>query len=115
MGTTLPKYELSGRFTGAEGNASRWLNRLQYDFKSAGYTSPDLEMFFEAIDILFEGPAAEWLEWQPQIPRDPERDTRPQEDQPSEEALGPKDLYAENFRKTLQDGKRRGLYLAEDF
>ncbi|KAK6585463.1 hypothetical protein PZA11_002190 [Diplocarpon coronariae] len=62
MGTTLPKYELSGRFTGAEGNASRWLNRLQYDFKSAGYTTPDPEMFFEAIDILFEGQAAEWLD-----------------------------------------------------
>ncbi|KAI1000722.1 hypothetical protein K3495_g7478 [Podosphaera aphanis] len=60
-------YALCGRFDGQKVTASRWLSRLNMDFKKASLKTP--EDFFEAIDILFEDKAANWLDTSPRWKR----------------------------------------------
>jgi hypothetical protein len=55
--TTLPDYTQSGRYNGSTA-AARWLTRLGYDFRKAGYEEPSASLFFEAVDILFDSEAA---------------------------------------------------------
>ncbi|KHJ30201.1 hypothetical protein EV44_g3593 [Erysiphe necator] len=61
----LPKFEQAGRFLGEGYSGARWLSRLDYDFKTAGHKITSPEIFFFAIDILFEGEAASWLDSNP--------------------------------------------------
>ncbi|KAI6245779.1 hypothetical protein HI914_06265 [Erysiphe necator] len=56
-------YTLCGRFDGQKVTPSRWLTRLNMDLKKASLKKP--EYFFEAIDILFEDKAANWLDTSP--------------------------------------------------
>ncbi|KHJ30504.1 hypothetical protein EV44_g3147 [Erysiphe necator] len=56
-------YTLCGRFDGQKVTPSRWLTRLNMDLEKASLKKP--EDFFEAIDILFEDKAANWLDTSP--------------------------------------------------
>ncbi|KAI0995436.1 hypothetical protein K3495_g12743 [Podosphaera aphanis] len=67
MTEVLPSFDQAGRFSGDGSSGARWLSRLQYDFQKAGYSSPPPHLFFYAVDILFDGEAASWLDSTPML------------------------------------------------
>jgi len=62
----LPDFANAGRYTG-DIPALRWITRLVYDFKKAGYRPPPSELFLEAIEMLLEGDPAKRLDSTPRI------------------------------------------------
>lgn len=62
----LPDFKMCGTFDG-ESNAARWLTKLLYDFERAGHSHPPPAMYLRAIDMLFEGKAATWLDSNPRV------------------------------------------------
>ncbi|KAI0999008.1 hypothetical protein K3495_g9189 [Podosphaera aphanis] len=60
MAENYSEYTLSGRFNGKKVTANHWLSRLNMDLKKASLKIP--EDFFEAVDILYEDKAANWLD-----------------------------------------------------
>ncbi|TQS36950.1 hypothetical protein Golomagni_02588, partial [Golovinomyces magnicellulatus] len=67
MTEVLSSFDQAGRFSGDGSSGARWLSRLQYDFQKAGYGSPPTHLFFYAVDILFDGEAASWLDSTPTL------------------------------------------------
>ncbi|KAK6584173.1 hypothetical protein PZA11_003903 [Diplocarpon coronariae] len=57
------EFALSGKFDGTNVTGARWVRRLNKDLQNSGHTTPS--DFFEAVDILFEGKAAVWLDSSP--------------------------------------------------
>jgi hypothetical protein len=66
--TAMPDYSLCGRYDGTV-PASRWLARLAFDMKRAGIPAAKPDDFFEAVEILFDGDAATWLDSSPRYRR----------------------------------------------
>ncbi|RKF56517.1 hypothetical protein GcC1_196041 [Golovinomyces cichoracearum] len=50
---TLPAFDRAGSYNGTI-PASRWLLRLKYDFRRAGYNPPPGELYLEAIEMLLD-------------------------------------------------------------
>ncbi|POS81909.1 hypothetical protein EPUL_006756 [Erysiphe pulchra] len=60
---TLPSFDQAGRFIGDGGSSgARWLSRVNYDFQKVRHVTPPPNLFFYAVDILFDGEAASWLD-----------------------------------------------------
>ncbi|RKF71191.1 hypothetical protein GcC1_105020b [Golovinomyces cichoracearum] len=57
---TLPNFDRAGSYNGTI-PASKWLLRLKYDFRRAGYNPPPGELYLEAIKMLLDGSAADGL------------------------------------------------------
>lgn len=62
----LSDFKMCGTFDG-ESNAARWLTKLLYDFERAGHSHSPPAMYLRAIDMLFEGKAATWLDSNPRV------------------------------------------------
>ncbi|TQS37517.1 hypothetical protein Golomagni_02005 [Golovinomyces magnicellulatus] len=65
---TLPTFDRASSYNGTI-PASRWLLRLKYDFRRAGYNPPPGELYLEAIEMLLDGSAADRLSATPRIRR----------------------------------------------
>lgn len=65
MAELAPTFALSGKFSGSDGlPASRRLKKLQYDLKPfyPPHHPSYFREFFNALDVLLVGKAAEWAE-----------------------------------------------------
>jgi hypothetical protein len=67
-GSKLPDYTICGKYDGS-GPAARWLARLAYDMRRADNPVDSPADFFEAVEILFDGEAATWLDSSPKYRR----------------------------------------------
>jgi hypothetical protein len=94
----LPDYS-AGHYDGTI-PASRWLTRLNYDFKKAGHKKPDPEMFLEAIEMLMEGEPAKRLDSTPRIRKLIDRRST---DSPQIDVDTVKEWLMEEFPSSVQD------------
>lgn len=62
----VPDLSGCGRFKGGE-SAARWLNRLKWQFRRAGYDIPPISGILQAIDMQCEGEAATFLDSSPAL------------------------------------------------
>ncbi|KAI1007081.1 hypothetical protein K3495_g1137 [Podosphaera aphanis] len=65
---SLPAVVRAGNYDGTI-PASKWLFRLKYDFRPAGYNNPPGETYLEAIEMLLDGPPVNGLAASPRIKR----------------------------------------------
>jgi hypothetical protein len=62
----LPKFEMAREYDG-KSSAAHWLTKLGYDFEQSGQVPPPPSLYLKAIDMLFVGDAATWLDSTPQM------------------------------------------------
>ena len=62
----LPKFQMAGKYDGKSA-AARWLTQLKYDFQQNNQVPPPPELYLTAIDMLFIGDAANWLDTTPRM------------------------------------------------
>ena len=63
----LPKFEQAGKFHGENQSASRWLQRVKLDIASSNCGTIPIKVYLWAIDVLLDGPAANWCDSVPAI------------------------------------------------
>jgi len=61
LAARLPKFEMAREYDG-KSSAARWLTKLGYDFEQSGQVPPSPSLYLKAIDMLFVGDAATWLD-----------------------------------------------------
>jgi len=66
VASRLPKFEMACEYDG-KSSAARWLTKLGYDFEQSGQVPPPPSLYLKAIDMLFVGDAATWLDSTPQM------------------------------------------------
>jgi hypothetical protein len=62
----LSQFEMSREYDG-KSSAACWLTKLKYDFEQSGQLPPPPSLYLKAIDMLFVGDAATWLNSTPQM------------------------------------------------